>query len=122
MVSEIDRKQHRRRRQKRVRRKVWGVPERPRLCVCKTLRHIHAQVIDDSQGRTLVSASTTEPEIARGLKGTGNAAAAEALGTVIAQRALERGVKAVVFDRAGHLYHGKVKALADAAREAGLEF
>lgn len=109
-------------RHRRIRRKLMGTPERPRLCVYKSLHHMHAQIIDDTVGHTLVSASTTEPSLRSRLKGTGNIEAAKAVGQLIAQRALEKGIQQVVFDRGGFLYHGRVAALADSAREAGLRF
>ena len=102
----------------RIRRKVRGSTERPRLAVYRSLNHIYAQVIDDERGQTLVSASTTEKEL-RGGTG-GNIEAAERIGRTIAERALAAGINRVVFDRGGYLYHGRVKALTDAAREAGL--
>jgi large subunit ribosomal protein L18 len=108
------------RRKRHIRSKVFGTPERPRLTIFRSLNHIYAQVIDDVAGRTLASASTTEKE-ARA-KATGNRAAAEATGTLITERAKKAGVAKVVFDRNGFIYHGRVKALADAARKAGLEF
>ncbi len=103
---------------KRIRRKVQGTTERPRLAVYRSLNHIYAQIIDDEQGRTLVSASTTEKDL-RGATG-GNLEAAERVGRAIAERAVGLGIESVVFDRGGYLYHGRVKALTDAAREAGL--
>jgi large subunit ribosomal protein L18 len=103
---------------RRIRRRVKGTPERPRLAVFRSLKHIYAQVIDDRQGRTLAAASSNEKN---GVNG-GNIAGAKAVGKAVAERAKEKGVKAVVFDRGGYLYHGRVKALAEAAREAGLEF
>ncbi len=109
-------------RHKRIRRKVFGTPERPRLCVYRSLRHMHAQIIDDTIGHTLVSASTLEPELRNTLPSTGNKEAAAAVGRLLAQRALEKGITQVVFDRGGFKYHGRVAALADAAREAGLKF
>ena len=109
-------------RHKRVRRKVFGTPERPRLCVYRSLRLMYAQIIDDTIGHTLVSASTTEPILRNQLKSTGNKEAAAAVGRLIAQRALEKGITQVVFDRGGFLYHGRVAAVAEAAREAGLKF
>lgn len=109
-------------RHKRIRRKVFGTPERPRLCVYRSVHHIHAQIIDDSIGHTLVAASTTEPTLRNELKSTGNKEAAAAVGRLIAQRALEKGITQVVFDRGGFLYQGRVAAIADAAREAGLKF
>jgi large subunit ribosomal protein L18 len=104
----------------RIRRKVKGDAERPRLAVYRSLNHIYAQVIDDRQGRTLASASTAEKSAP--VKGGGNVAAAKTIGELVAKRALDKGVKKVVFDRGGYLYHGRIKALADAARAAGLEF
>jgi large subunit ribosomal protein L18 len=103
---------------KRIRRRLSGTTERPRLAVFRSLKHIYAQVIDDSQGRTVAAASSNEKSGASG----GNVAGAKVIGKLVAQRAKEKGVKAVVFDRGGYLYHGRVKALADSAREAGLEF
>lgn len=102
----------------RIRRKVKGDTERPRLAIYRSLNHIYAQVIDDRQGQTLVSASTTEKDL-RGNTG-GNLDAARRIGTAIAERALAKGIEQVVFDRGGYLYHGRVKALTDAARAAGL--
>ena len=102
----------------RIRAKISGTAERPRLNVYRSLNHIYAQVIDDATGFTLVSASTMADKIATG----GNLAAAKQIGKLVAERAVEKGVKKVVFDRGGYLYHGRIKALADAAREAGLEF
>jgi large subunit ribosomal protein L18 len=102
----------------RIRRKLTGTTVRPRLSVHRSLNHIYAQVIDDQTGETLVSAST----LALKAKTGGNVAAAKEIGKAIAERAVEKGVKKVVFDRGGYLYHGRIKALADAAREAGLEF
>jgi large subunit ribosomal protein L18 len=103
----------------RIRRKVSGTAERPRLSVKKSLKHIYAQVIDDAAGKTIVAASSREADA--GAKGA-NAAAAKAVGALIAKKAKDKGVKRVVFDRGGYQYHGNVKALADAARENGLEF
>ena len=111
----------RRRRHVRVRKKVVGTPERPRLAVFRSNAHITAQIIDDSTGRTLASAATVEKDV-RGAGGTGNKAAAATVGRLLGERAREAGVTRVVFDRGGFLYHGRVAALSDAAREAGLEF
>lgn len=123
MYNQHNRRLTRNRRHLRLRNKIAGSPERPRLAVFRSLHHIYAQVIDDTKGATLVSASTLDPEIKKTLSGNpGNTAGAKAVGTAIAQRALAKGLKKVVFDRGGHLYHGRVKALAEAAREAGLEF
>lgn len=109
----------RRRIHKRIRRRVEGTQERPRLAVFRSVNHIYAQVIDDAQGHTLVAAASTEKDL-RG-KG-GNLEGAKLIGRTVAERAKEKGIRKVVFDRGGYLYHGRVKALADAAREAGLEF
>ena len=110
------------RRKLRVRKKVKGTPERPRLCVYRSLRHMYAQVIDDTVGHTLAAASTRDKELREKLQRTGNVEAAKEVGRLVAKRALEKGIKKVVFDRNGFLYHGRVKAVAEAAREAGLEF
>ncbi len=110
------------RRQARVRKKIKGTTERPRLNVFKSARHIHAQTIDDITGTTLVSASTVAGDLKGSLKSTGNIDAAKAVGAAIAKLALEKDIKSVVFDRNGFLYHGRIKALADAAREQGLAF
>jgi large subunit ribosomal protein L18 len=109
----------RKRVHKRIRRKVAGNTTRPRLAVFRSVKHIYAQVIDDSVGHTLAAASSNEKS---GIKSGGNVAGAKAVGKLLAERAKEKGVKSVVFDRGGYLYHGRVKALADAAREGGLEF
>ena len=119
-MVKLDRNQARQRRHRRVRRKISGTAERPRLCVFRSLKHIYAQIIDDEKGVTLVAASTLSPEI-RGSYG-GNVAAAKRVGALIASKALEAGIRRVVFDRGGYAYHGRVKALAEAAREGGLEF
>ena len=108
----------------RIRRRIMGTPDRPRLCVYKSLHHIYAQIIDDTPpegSRTLVAASTLDPEI-RGKIRSDNIEAGRLVGALIAKRALGRGIKKVVFDRGGYPYHGKVRALAEAAREGGLEF
>ena len=109
----------RKRVHKRIRRKVAGNTERPRLAVFRSVKHIYAQVIDDSVGHTVAAASSNEKS---GIKSGGNVAGAKAVGKLLAERAKEKGVKSVVFDRGGYLYHGRVKALAEAAREGGLEF
>lgn len=113
-------RQQRLRRHRRVRKKVTGSSEQPRLAVFRSNRHLYAQLIDDSAGRTVVAASTVEPELRT--TATGNSSAAARVGGLVAERALEKGIRKVVFDRGGFLFHGKVKALADAAREKGLEF
>jgi large subunit ribosomal protein L18 len=112
----------RQRRHARVRRRVHGTPERPRLTVFRSLKHIHAQVIDDTQGHTLVAASTLDAEVRGQLADKDKSAQAAVVGEVLARRALEAGVERIVFDRSGYKYHGRVKSLADAARKAGLEF
>ncbi len=116
------RRQARLKRQARVRRKVCGTGERPRLCIFRSAKHIYAQIIEDTTGTTLVSASTLCKEVSEGLKGTGNIDAAKAVGAAVAKKALAKDIKEVVFDRNGFLYHGRIKGLADAAREAGLSF
>jgi len=119
MITKLSRDVHRLRIHKRIRQRVAGTPERPRLAVFRSIKHIYAQVIDDRTGKTLVSASSNEK--AEKITG-GNLAGAKAIGALVARRAVEKGIKKVVFDRGGYLYHGRVKSLADAAREAGLEF
>jgi len=112
----------RQRRHERVRKTVYGTEKRPRLSVYKSLSHIYAQIIDDTTGMTIVTASSTEKTINDGLKHCGNVVAAKKVGASIAERALGKNIKLVVFDRGGYQYHGCVKALADAAREKGLSF
>jgi large subunit ribosomal protein L18 len=121
-VRKLSRDLHRKRVHERVRTRVSGTSERPRLCVYRSLDHIYAQVIDDHSGKTLVSASSLDGETKKNLKGGGNVAAAKVIGKAVADRAKAAGVSKVVFDRGGYKYHGRVKALADAAREAGLQF
>ena len=122
MSPKLDRKSARVRRHKRVRKKTSGIPERPRLSVFKSLKHIYAQIIDDQNGVTLVAASTLSPDVRDKITGGNNIETAKVLGAEIGRRAVEKNITKVVFDRGGYLYHGKVKALAEAAREAGLEF
>ena len=110
------------RRHDRIRKRLKGSAERPRLSVFRSLHHVYAQVIDDATGRTLAAASTREKAVAEGLKSRASTAAAQRVGEMLAQRAKDKGVTAVVFDRGGYKYHGRIKALADAARSAGLEF
>lgn len=110
------------RRHRRVRGKVSGTAERPRLAVTRSNTHIYAQVIDDRSGRTIAAASSIDAELRGSLKSGSNASAATAVGEAVAKRAIEKGVSEVVFDRGGRLYHGRVKALADGARAAGLKF
>ncbi len=116
------RQERRMRRHWRIRKRVFGTPERPRLSVFRSLKHIYAQIIDDTTGQTLCSASTLDKELRDKVKGLTKTQQAIEVGKLIAKRALELGIKQVAFDRGGHKYHGRVKALADAAREAGLEF
>lgn len=110
------------RRHRRVRKKVHGTPQRPRLCVFRSNMHIYAQIIDDTVGRTLAAASTVEPELRASLTGKTKTERAKTVGAVIAERAQAAGIERVVFDRGGFKYHGRVQALADAAREGGLQF
>jgi large subunit ribosomal protein L18 len=119
-ISTKKKQEARSRRHYRVRKKVVGTPDRPRLAVFRSNKHITAQVIDDVRGHTLAAASTTEADLRSGA--TGNKSAAVAVGRLVAERAVAAGVTRVVFDRGGFLYHGRVAALADSAREAGLEF
>ncbi|MBE3571584.1 MAG: 50S ribosomal protein L18 [Moorella humiferrea] len=121
MFKRIDRKATRRRKHLRVRRRIMGTSERPRLSVYRSLRHMYAQIIDDTRGVTLVAASTLDPAL-KSLEATGNKEAAKKVGELIAQKALAKGIKKVVFDRGGNIYHGRIAALAEGAREAGLEF
>ncbi len=120
MIRKISKNTIRLRVHQRIRHRVKGTTHRPRLCVFRSLKHIYAQVVDDIQGRTLAAASSNEESGAR--SSGGNVAGAKAVGRLIAERAKSKGILKVVFDRGGYLYHGRVKALAEAAREAGLEF
>ena len=122
MAQIKSRNQLRVRRHARVRRRLTGAAQRPRLSVFRSLHHLYVQLIDDTTGHTLAAASTREKDIAKGLDSLTTVGAAEKIGTVIAERAKERGVTQVIFDRGGYKYHGRIKALADAARSAGLEF
>ena len=112
----------RRKRKKSIRKKIWGTEARPRLCVFRSAKHSYAQIINDDTGTTLAAASTLSLEARADLKATGTVKAAEHVGALIARRAVEKGIKKVVFDRNGFLYHGRVKAIATAARQGGLEF
>ncbi len=123
MFKRIDRNEARVRRHIRLRKKLSGTAERPRLSVYKSLHHIYAQLIDDVQGKTLLSASTVDPEVRTQINGYGgNIESAKLVGKLIAQTAQDKGIKQVVFDRGGYKFHGRVAALAEAARENGLEF
>jgi large subunit ribosomal protein L18 len=119
MINKPEKKEIRNRIHRRIRRKLSGTPQRPRLAVFRSVAHIYAQVIDDTEGKTIVSASSVDKG---GKTNGGNVAAAKSIGKLVAERAREKGIKSVVFDRGGYQYHGRIKALADAAREAGLEF
>jgi large subunit ribosomal protein L18 len=121
MLTKIAKNETRRKVHDRIRKKMLGTPERPRLNVYRSLNHIYVQLVDDLHGRTLVSASTVEGAKEQRRKG-GNVASAREIGKKVAERAKEKGISKVVFDRGGYLYHGRVKALAEAAREAGLQF
>ena len=122
MVSKESRQKVRVKKHNRMRNRFSGTAERPRLAVFRSNNHMYAQIIDDTVGNTLVSASTLEKSVGGELKKTNDVEAAAYVGTVIAKRAIEKGIKTVVFDRGGFIYQGKIAALADAAREAGLEF
>jgi ribosomal protein L18, bacterial type len=123
MYSRPKRREARLRRHIRLRKKISGTSERPRLSVFRSLHHIYAQVIDDSKGSTLLMVSTLDPELKKNLAGKcGNIEAAKLVGTMVAKKAIEKGIKEVVFDRGGQIFHGRVAALATAAREGGLEF
>ncbi len=122
MVKKKSRTEVRRKKHKRIRNHLSGTPQRPRLVVFRSNSHMYAQIVDDTVAHTLVSASTLEKDVRANLEKTNNVAAAAYLGKTIAERAAGKGIKDVVFDRGGFLYHGKIKALAEAAREAGLNF
>lgn len=122
MITKIDKNKARLKRHLRVRKKIQGTTERPRLNVFRSAKHIYAQIIDDVQGVTLVSASTVDKSLSESISNGGNVEAARQVGELIAKRAKEKGIERVIFDRGGYLYHGRIQALADAARESGLEF
>ena len=122
MVSKESRAEVRMNKHRKIRNRFSGTAERPRLAVFRSNNHMYAQIIDDTVGNTLVSASTLQKDVKEGLEKTNNVEAAAKLGEVIAKKALDKGITTVVFDRGGFIYQGKVKALAEAAREAGLEF
>ncbi|MCX7883964.1 MAG: 50S ribosomal protein L18 [Caloramator sp.] len=122
MINKPSRKEQREKRHLRVRKKVYGTNERPRLNVFRSEKHIYAQIIDDDLGNTLVAASSLDKEIKKKIGAGSNKEAAKAVGELVARKALEKGIKKVVFDRSGYIYHGRVKELAEAARQAGLEF
>ncbi|MEA4890954.1 MAG: 50S ribosomal protein L18 [Peptococcaceae bacterium] len=122
MINQIDRKAVRQKKHLRIRKNIVGTGTHPRLAVFRSLKHIYAQIIDDTKGTTLVSASTLEAPLKGALENTGNVEAAKKVGEEIAKKALEKGITEVVFDRGGNVYHGRIKAVADGAREAGLKF
>jgi len=121
-ARKLSRDLHRKRIHQRMRQTLAGSEERPRLCVYRSLKHIRVQVIDDSKGRTIAAASSLDADVKGQMKGGGNIAAAKIVGKVIAERAKAAGVEKVLFDRGGYQYHGRIQALAEAAREAGLKF
>ncbi|SDL18356.1 50S ribosomal protein L18 [Natronincola ferrireducens] len=122
MIKKVSKNLTRKKRHQRVRNKVQGVAERPRLNVYRSLNNMYAQIINDETGQTIVAASTLDKEIKAEGKAAGNKAAAKLVGELVAKRALDKGIKSVTFDRGGYIYHGRVKELAEGAREAGLEF
>ena len=122
MITKIDRKSERERRHSRVRNKISGTPERPRLCVFRSNTNLYVQVIDDTKGITLAQSSTMDKTIVKSIEGKTKQEAAFIVGQAVAKNAMKKGIKTVVFDRAGYQYTGRVKALADGARDAGLEF
>lgn len=122
MIKKVNRKAIREKKHWRLRNHISGTAERPRLAVFRSNKHIYAQIIDDSVGNTLVSAGTVEKEVQSALEHTDDVAAAAYIGELIGKRAVEKGITSVVFDRGGYIYQGKIAALADAARKAGLEF
>ena len=122
MISKKSRTEVRVKKHKRMRNRLSGTPSCPRLCVFRSDSHMYAMIVDDTNGKTLVAANTLQKDIAAELEHTNDVAAAAAVGTAIGKKAVEAGIKEVVFDRSGYLYHGRVQALADAAREAGLDF
>lgn len=122
MISKPDRKKIRQKKHLRIRKRISGTPECPRLAVFRSLNHIYAQVIDDTKGVTLVSASTLDSSLKGQLERGSNIEAAKKVGELIGKRAIEKGIRTVVFDRSGYIYHGRIKAVAEGAREAGLEF
>jgi large subunit ribosomal protein L18 len=122
MITPIDRATERRRIHRRIRNKISGSMVRPRLCIYCSSKYIYAQIVDDTQGRTLVAGSTAEKDVRGDLKQAGNIQASKLVGKAIAERARAKGIETVVFDRGGYLYHGRIKAVAEAARESGLKF
>ena len=122
MLKKADKNAKRLQRHKRVRRKVFGTPQRPRLCVFRSSNNIYAQIIDDTNRVTLVAASSLDEAVKGAVNHTGNKEAAKMVGDLVAKQAVEKGITEVVFDRGGYIYHGRIKELAEGAREAGLKF
>lgn len=122
MIKKVNKNKNRQKRHMRMRNKIQGTPERPRLNVFRSSKNIYAQVIDDSQGFTVASASSNDKEIIEKINGLNKTEAAKIVGQEVAKKAMEKGVETVIFDRGGYLYHGRVKSLADGARESGLKF
>lgn len=122
MLKQINRNEKRLKKHERARQNINGTPERPRLNVFRSSNHIYAQIIDDTNGNTIVAASTLDKELNGKLENTSNKEAAKAVGELIAKRAIEKGIEEVIFDRGGYIYHGRVKELAEGAKEAGLKF
>lgn len=122
MVKKESRNERRKWRHRKMRKKIFGTPGRPRLCPFRSLKHIYVQIIDDEEGKTLAAASTLELKTNEKLKQANKTELAKLVGELIAKKAKEKGIEKVVFDRAGYLYHGRIKALAEAARQAGLQF
>ena len=122
MLKKADKNAKRLQRHKRVRRKVFGTPQRPRLCVFRSSNNIYAQIIDDTNRVTLVAASSLDEAVKGAVNHTGNKEAAKLVGEMVAKKAIEKGITEVVFDRGGYIYHGRIKELAEGAREAGLKF
>ena len=122
LFKKVDKNRNRQKRHERVRRKVYGTADKPRLNVYRSLNHIYAQLIDDNNGNTLVAASSLDKEISEKVESISNKETAKLVGELVGKRALEKGIEEVIFDRGGYIYHGRVKELADGAREAGLKF
>ena len=122
MLKKVDKNEMRQKRHERIRQKVYGTPEKPRLNVYRSNNHIYAQIIDDVNGHTLTQASTLDKELKGQLNSTHDKEAAKSVGNLVGKRALDKGISEVVFDRGGYIYHGRIKELADGAREAGLKF
>lgn len=122
MIKKFNKQASRKKRHQRIRNHISGTPAKPRLTVYKSNANIYAQLVDDVEGKTIIACSTLEKEVSEGLDSTSNQEAAKKVGETVAKRALDQGIEEIVFDRSGYIYHGKVKALADGAREAGLKF